>query len=150
MRRLRASVTVESSFLIPIFFMITFSLVMLDFYMHDVVINKAVAANIAMTVEFEEEFKDCMSGYNDEIRIEEYKNKAIEYLKLKTIAEKNTQVQIEAGKNDVKVLGKGTHKIDNLKVESKIAVIKMDDFIRKTNAVKEALEDGRQVYKRGE
>jgi len=136
-KKLKASYTVENSFIMPLFIIVIVVLLYLCFYIHDAVILKNSALKLAIRAErCEEDWERA-----------ELRQEGIDYIKEKTICTQNTNVVIENNKGNIKVTCTGYFS-SSLKWMNLAGLLNQsatvnksnpDDFIRMINAVKDVI-----------
>jgi len=136
-KKLKASYTVENSFIMPLFIIIIVLLLYVCFYIHDVVILKNSALKLAIRAE------SCEEDWQRA----ELRQEGIDYIKEKTICTQNTNVIIENNKENIKVTCSGYFS-SALKWMSQTGLLNQsatvnksspDNFIRMINAVKDVI-----------
>lgn len=135
--RIKASYTVENSFIMPLFIIVIVLLLYTCFYIHDAVILKNSALKLAIRAESCEEDR----------QIEELKRQGIDYIKEKTICTQNSNVIIENNKGKITVTCTGyfsaalrwMNKKGLLNQNATVNKHRPDDFIRIINAVEDVI-----------
>jgi hypothetical protein len=138
--RLRASFTVENAVIIPLFVIMLVSAAMLDFYLHDTIVVKCIAQNVALAVELDRE-------NGKEPDLSDYETRAVGNIRMKSIAQRAPGTRIESADSSVHVKSHGNNPALMLRIlrknvtsaESTVNVSCPDDFIRKVNAARELL-----------
>ena len=136
-QRLKASYTVENSFIMPLFIIIIVLLLYVCFYIHDAVILKNSALKLAIRAERSEE--DWQRA--------ELRQEGIDYIREKTIFTKNINVIIENNKGNIKVSCTGyfssalkwMNQTGLLNQSATVNKNRPEDFIRIMNAVKDVI-----------
>jgi len=136
-KRLKASYTVENSFIMPLFIIVIVLLLYVCFYIHDAVILKNSALKLAIRVESNEE--DWQRA--------ELRQEGIDYIREKTICTQNTNVIIENNKGNIKVSCTGyfssalkwMNQTGLLNQSATVNKNKPENFIRIINAVKDVI-----------
>jgi len=135
--RLKASYTVENSFIMPLFVIVIVLLLYLCFYIHDAVILKNSALKLAIRAErCEEEWQRA-----------ELRQEGIDYIRQKTICTQNTNVIIINNKGNIKVSCTGyfssalkwMNQSGLLNQSATVNKSRPDNFIRIMNAVKDVI-----------
>ena len=136
-QRLKASYTVENSFIMPLFIIIIVLLLYVCFYIHDAVILKNSALKLAIRVErIEEDWQRA-----------ELRQEGIDYIREKTIFTKNINVIIENNKGNIKVSCTGyfssalkwMNQTGLLNQSATVNKSKPEEFIRIINAVEDVI-----------
>jgi len=136
-KKLKASFTVENSFIMPLFIIIIVLLLYVCFYIHDIVILKNSALKLAIRAE------SCEEDWQRA----ELRQEGIDYIKQKTICTQNTNVIIENNKENIKVTCTGYFS-SALKWMSQTGLLNQsatvnksspDNFIRMINAVEDII-----------
>ena len=136
-KKLKASFTVENSFIMPLFIIIIVLLLYVCFYIHDIVILKNSALKLAIRAE------SCEEDWQRA----ELRQEGIDYIKQKTICTQNTNVIIENNKENIKVTCTGYFS-SALKWMSQTGLLNQsatvnksspDNFIRMINAVEDVI-----------
>jgi len=136
-QRLKASYTVENSFIMPLFIIIIVLLLYVCFYIHDAVILKNSALKLAIRAERSEE--DWQRA--------ELRQEGIDYIREKTIFTKNINVIIENNKGNIKVSCTGyfssalkwMNQTGLLNQSATVNKSKPEEFIRIINAVEDVI-----------
>ena len=136
-QRLKASYTVENSFIMPLFIIIIVLLLYVCFYIHDAVILKNSALKLAIRAERSEE--DWQRA--------ELRQEGIDYIREKTIFTKNINVIIENNKGNIKVSCTGyfssalkwMNQTGLLNQSATVNKSKPEDLIRIINAVEDVI-----------
>lgn len=136
--RLKASFTVENSFIMPLLVIIIVAILYLCFFLHDSVILKNTALKIAMRAEF------CQ----EEQQISQIQAQGENYLKEKTICMYGIHITIEREGKSIKVNCSGNFFSliqweDQEKMYDKNAAVYKNrpyDFIRKVNAIQKIIK----------
>ena len=135
--RLKATYTVENSFIMPLFVIVIVLLLYLCFYIHDAVILKNSALKLAIRAErCEEEWQRA-----------ELRQEGIDYIRQKTICTQNTNVIIINNKGNIKVSCTGyfssalkwMNQSGLLNQSATVNKSRPDNFIRIMNAVKDVI-----------
>lgn len=135
--KLKASYTVENSFIMPLFIIVIVLLLYVCFYIHDAVILKNSALKLAIRAE------NCQ----EELQIEEIRREGTDYIRAKTICTQNPEVIIDITREKMTVTCTGyfssalkwMNKNGLLNQSATVNVHRPDDFIRKINAVENAV-----------
>ena len=133
--RLKASYVVENAVIIPMFVIIIVTMIILCFYMHDVIIIKNTVVKLGIRTEFQKE----------NVNVQEVQQLGAEYINEKTMYVKNAKIEIKNKFSNYTVIGYADFSsklafINNMSHIKKEAVVyknKPDDFIRLLNAVKQ-------------
>jgi len=136
-QRLKASYTVENSFIMPLFIIIIVLLLYVCFYIHDAVILKNSALKLAIRAERSEE--DWQRA--------ELRQEGIDYIREKTICTKNINVIIDNNKGNIKVSCTGyfssalkwMNQTGLLNQSATVNKSKPEEFIRIINAVEDVI-----------
>jgi len=136
-QRLKASYTVENSFIMPLFIIVIVLLLYVCFYIHDAVILKNSALKLAIRAERSEE--DWQRA--------ELRQEGIDYIREKTIFTKNINVIIENNKGNIKVSCTGyfssalkwMNQTGLLNQSATVNKSKPEEFIRIINAVEDVI-----------
>lgn len=135
--RLKASYTLENSFIMPFFIIVIVLLLYVCFYIHDAVILKNSALKLAIRAE------SCEQDW----QIAELRQQGIDYIKEKTICSHNINVMIENNKGNVTVICTGyfskalkwMNQTGHLNQSATVNKNRPDDFIRIINAVEDVI-----------
>lgn len=146
--RLRGSYTVENAVLVPTFVLLFVAIVMLDFYLHDTVIIKCIAQNVALAIEMDKENEECLDFQRVSTNYDEYIRKAVENIRIKSIAQRAPGTRMEVSDEKVFVKSHGNNPALMLRLlrknvtqaEATVRVDKPDEFIRKINAVRRLVD----------
>jgi len=137
-QKLKASFTLENSFIMPLFIIIIVLLLYVCFYVHDAVILKNSALKLAIRAE-----DVCEQDW----AITELRQAGIDYIKGKTICTQNMNVIIEDNKGEIKVtctgdFSSGLRLMNQTGLLNQSATVnksKPDNFIRMINAVSDVI-----------
>ena len=137
-KRLKASYTVENSFVMPLFIIVIVLLLYVCFYIHDTVILKNSALKLAIRAE------SCEKDWQRE----ELRQEGIDYIKKKTICTQNANVIIEDNKDNIKVTCTGNfssalkwmNQTGLLNQNVTISKSRPANFIRMINAIKDIIK----------
>ena len=137
-KRLKASYTVENSFVMPLFIIVIVLLLYVCFYIHDTVILKNSALKLAIRAE------SCEKDWQRE----ELRQEGIDYIKKKTICTQNANVIIEDNKDNIKVTCTGNfssalkwmNQTGLLNQNATISKSRPANFIRMINAVEDIIK----------
>jgi len=130
---LKASYTVENSFIMPLFIIIIVLLLYVCFYIHDAVILKNVALKLAIRAESCEEDRQRA----------ELRQEGIDYIIEKTICTQNIDVTIENNSGNIKVTCTGyfssalkwMNQTGLLNQSATVNKSRPDNYIRMINAI---------------
>lgn len=136
--KMRASYTVENSFIMPMFIIVIVLLLYVCFYIHDAVILKSSALKLAIRAE----------SYEEDWQIAELRQEGIDYIREKTICTQNTNVIVENDKSKVTVsctgyfssVLKGMNQTGLLNQSATVNKSQPDNFIRIINAVEDVIK----------
>lgn len=136
--RVKASYTIENSYIVTLFVIVSVLLIYLCFFIHDSVILKNSALKLAVRAE----------AVDNDRQVEELKQSGINYITQKTILTKNVLVNIKNNKNNISVECTGNFisssrlfsQYKNISKHAEVYKSNPDDFIRFTNALKDAIE----------
>ncbi len=142
--RLRGSITVENAVIVPLFVIITVSLIMLDLYIHDNLIAKSTALKLGVKAEMELSDYAVMSGADRNIVKKNICDAGQIYAAEKTISMRNVRLEVQDGKKTVSVVCYGNTpdmisritKKHNVSAGVDITVNSPPGFIRLINAAK--------------
>lgn len=136
--RVKASYTVENSFIMPLFIIVIVLILYTCFYIHDAVILKNSALKLAIRAE----------SYEEDLQIDDLKRQGIDYIKEKTICTQNLNIIIENNKDKITVTCTGyfssalkwMNKKGLLNQNATVNKHKPDNFIRIINAVEDVIK----------
>lgn len=135
--RVKASYTVENSFIMPCFIFFIMFLLFLCFYIHDSIILSNTALKLAIKAEY----------YNEDWQLKEIKKQGINYNIEKTIYTRDLDIIIDNKKDRIIVTCTGKfltninwiNKLQIMKKSSTIYKSHADSFIRYINAIEDAV-----------
>lgn len=137
-KRVRASYTIENSYLLPMFTIIIIILIMITFYFHDMAIIKNVLVQTAANAE--------QHGELSEEEIENLCKVSAAEIKNRTVFTKKIKVNLENDKNKytagctAEFMGAGVVKVlKKIEKNQKISICYPPDFIRKVRAVEKVI-----------
>lgn len=147
--RLKGSVTVENAVIIPLFMIITVSLIMLNLYIHDTLIAKSTALKLGVRAELELSGYAQTAGMDKSTVIKNVCDMGQAYVAGRSISLQNPSVNVQEDRNKVSVICTGStpdmiSRITgnhNVSARADIGVNAPAGFIRLINAVKNVIAE---------